>query len=173
MSVKRCVHSVSDILGGSPRRCKRDAQKGNTLCWQHLESHKSPKTSPKTVKTPQKSPKSAPRKVQFSNKVSIKKISPRNKKVKGGIAWAEPVTPLQAECVSSVMDVYGIWDREDLEKAQGLTNRDKRLIKTCLRIMEGDSPSNEYKKELLAFSSNRERERDIYRMNTINRENSW
>lgn len=182
---KRCSHTITDLLGGSPRRCKRDAQPGDTgLCWQHSTSgatkRTTPKTSPKTVKTPPKSPRTPKKKhaareekrVHFSNTVGIKKIPPRNKKVKGGIAWAEPVSQLQAECISSVMDVYSIWDREDFEKAQqSLTETDKRLVKTCLRIMEGDEPSSPYKRELLAFSSNRERKRDAYRRMTIAREN--
>ena len=180
----RCSHTISDLLGGSPRRCKRESQPGTEFCWQHATSgatsgakSPSPKTSPKRVKTPPKkgTPKKkhapkAEKKVRFAEKVQVRTISPRNKKIKGGIAWAQPVTDLQAECVSSVMDVYGIWDREDLEKAKGLNSTDKRLITTCLRIMEGDMPSSPYRREMQAFSENREQKRDVYRRLTIARE---
>lgn len=171
----RCSHSIGDLLGGSPRRCKRESQTGTNFCWQHATTGATtgattPKTSPKTVKTPLKKgtpkKKHAPRaekKVHFNERVQVAKISPRNKKIKGGIAWAEPVTDLQADCVSSVMDVYGIWDREDLQKAKGLDSTDKRLITTCLRIMEGDMPSSPYRKEVQEFSYNREQQRDVYR----------
>jgi hypothetical protein len=181
--MSRCSHSVEDILGGSPRRCKRESQEGTNFCWQHATSgaksgtrSASPKTSPKTIKSPPiRTPKKKrvpgeTRHVNFAPKIQVRKISPRNKKVKGGIAWAEPVSDLQAECVSSVMDVYGIWDREDLAKATGLNSTDKRLINTCLRIMEGDMPSSPYRKELREFSSFRERERDEYRQRRIARE---
>lgn len=182
----RCSHTVGDVLGGSPRRCKREAQEGASFCWQHATSGAtsgaksgtvSPKTSPKKIKTP---PKRTPKKkhvpgetrhVNFAPKIQVRKISPRNKNVRGGIAWAEPVSDLQAECVGSVMDVYGIWDREDLAKATGLSAVDKRLVTTCLRIMEGEVPPPPYIKELREFSIFRGRERDEHRQRRIAREN--
>ena len=184
---EKCSHVIPDLLGGSPRKCKRDALSGLQHCWQHATSGATPKSTPvtsprsaprlATPKTPRKrTPKKSPskqRKVHFSEKTRIRKIPPRNKHVKGGIAWAEPVTEMQAECISSVMGAYGIWDREDLEKAKHLSPNERRLITTCIRILEGDTPSSPYQREVLAFSSYKDREADTYRQKAMVRENKF
>lgn len=173
-----CSYVIPDLLGGSPRRCRRDAQQGCQRCWQHQTENSPVKHSPKTVKTPKKSPKKATpkkspksKKVLFAEKTRIRKIPPRDKRVPGGIAWAEPVTDLQAECISSVMGTYGIWDREDLEKAKNLSPDERRLITTCIRILEGDVPSSPYRREVLAYSAKRERMGSVYRRQVMTREN--
>lgn len=178
----RCSYIMGDILGGTPRRCKREVKTGK-MCWQHSSEARGEARGGATAKQRQKSPEQTPVK-KFSPKVSppkrtvtfaptktIKKISPRDKTKKGGIAWAEPITDLQSECISSVIDVFGIWDREDLEKkGKNLTEQERRMVTTCIRIMEGEMPSSPYKNEVIKFSNMKERRKDTYRRMVIARE---
>lgn len=126
-------------------------------------------SSPKAKSSPKKSP--SKKKVVFSDLVKTKKIPPRNPNEKGGVAWARPITDLQAECVSSVIDVYGIWDEEDLVLKGRNLNRDERnLVGSCIKIMNGESVAEGDIRKILKFSEDREQRRDVFRRMTMMRE---
>ncbi len=57
---QRCTHVMGDILGGTPRRCKRSADIGKSVCWQHSTERSSPKTPPKSPKTLKRTSRGSP-----------------------------------------------------------------------------------------------------------------
>lgn len=171
----RCHHHCGSTTG-SPAKTTPPRKVPRSPVPKSRRIYDSPSpTSRRSPKSPSKQRMRSigvPPKVKFSPTKAVAKIPTRDKSVKGGIAWAQPVTDLQADCISSVMEVYGIWDREDLEiKGKRLSEDEKRLVTSCVRIMEGDVPSSPYRREIQHFSASRERHRDRYRKMTIDREN--
>jgi len=179
--MERCSYQV--YKNGKTVQCKRHVEEGKSVCWQHAEMEKrSPSKSPKkssptksSPRTPKKSPKS-PTKSPVKKRVKFgspeyRSIPARDPNVKGGIAWAEKVSDLQAECIASVMDVYGVWDRESFGKRKDLKNNEVKLIDTCLKILDGEKVSKGERDMVRDFSENREDRRDEYREMVMRREN--
>jgi len=156
----------SDVLRGTPPLKRKVSPKAGSSKSSAKASKKS--SSPPRASSPKKSPS---KKVFFSNSVTTKKIPPRNPNVKGGVAWARPITDLQAECVSSVIDAYGIWDEEDFADRGRMLNGDERkLVGSCIKIMNGENVGDDDIRKILKFSADRESRRDVFRRMTMMRE---
>lgn len=162
-------------LTSSGKPCKKCLRQGKQ-CAQH-SSIKHSLTRP----TPSKSSSgfvrsSSPlrKNVSFPKTLEkVKKIPALTPKSPKGVMWAKPVTDLQAECVSSVIEVYGIWDEEDLALTRKKLSQDqKSLIGSCIKVMKGKGVSKDEEDAIREFSSERERRRDVYRRETIERENN-
>ena len=153
----------SDVLRGTPPLKRKVSPKAGS------PKKASKKSSPPRASSPKKSP--SKKKVVFSDAVTTKKIPPRNPNVKGGVAWAKPVTDLQAECVSSVIDAYGIWDEEDfVERGKMLNGDERKLVGGCIKIMNGENVGDDDIRKILKFSADRESRRDVFRRMTMMRE---
>lgn len=160
-------------LTSSGKPCKKCLRQGKQ-CAQHASIKHS-----LTRQTPSKSSSASVRptprkKVRFPKTLEkVKKIPALTPKSPKGVMWAKPVTDLQAECVSSVIEVYGIWDEEDLALTRKKLSQDqKSLIGSCIKVMKGNGVTKAEEDAIREFSSERERRRDVYRRETIERENN-
>lgn len=145
-------------LTSSGKPCKKCLKQGKK-CIQHQK------------KVPSKEI-SSPKKVRFAKSLEkVKKIPALTPKSPKGI-YANPVSDLQAECVSSVIEVFGIWDETDLALTRKKLRKDeKALIRSCIKVMERKKISDAEEAAIKKFSSEREERRDVFRRQTIEREN--
>ena len=161
-------------LTSSGKPCKKCVRQGKQ-CAQHASIKHSLYRPPSAKSSSGSVLPALPRKkkVRFPKTLEkVKKIPGLTPKSPKGVMWAKAVTDLQAECVSSVIEVYGIWDEEDLASTRKKLNQDqKSLIGSCIKVMKGIKISKGEEDAIREFSSERERRRDVYRREVIEREN--